>query len=157
ASPPINGTITAATRNASCAPILQGLGAIDQQINSSTGTVGISVTGTWVATLNIQLSIDHGKTWTALGGTFSANQQSIVSTSGYSDVCVFASAFTSGTVNVQFATSIVTSSAVGTAGGCGTSVQGCGPADAAAACNPVLVGGVDAAGNVQELPVADAG
>jgi hypothetical protein len=36
-------------------------------------------------------------------------------------------------------------------------VAGAAAADAAASGNPVLIGGVDAAGNVQELPVADAG
>jgi hypothetical protein len=45
----------------------------------------------------------------------------------------------------------------GGAGGAATQVQGCGAADAAAACNPVIVAGVDAAGNVQELPVSDGG
>jgi hypothetical protein len=40
-------------------------------------------------------------------------------------------------------------------GGTSTQVQGCGPADAAAACNPVVVAGVDGSGNVQELPIAD--
>lgn len=48
---------------------------------------------------------------------------------------------------------VLTTPATGTS----TMVQGMAAADAAAVGNPVLVGGVDAAGNVQELPVADTG
>lgn len=153
---PIQGNITAATTNASCVPTI-GNGAVDQQLNSVNGSVGVSVTGTWVATLNIQVSVDHGKTWTAQGSTFAANQQTVFSSAGYSDVCVFASAYTSGTAVVQFSTSIAAPSSSNGSGATSTQVQGCGPADAAAVCNPVLVGGVDNAGNVQELPVADQG
>jgi hypothetical protein len=44
-----------------------------------------------------------------------------------------------------------------TAANLNAQVQGMAAADATAVGNPVLVGGVDAAGNIQELPVADAG
>jgi hypothetical protein len=43
-----------------------------------------------------------------------------------------------------------------TASNLNAQVQGAAAADAAASGNPVLVGGVDAAGNIQELPIADA-
>jgi hypothetical protein len=158
-APSVTGTITVATTNATCTvPGATSAGSVDQQLSSTNGSVGISLTGTWAATINIQGSVDHGKTWTALTTPFTANQQAIYSTTGYSDVCVFASPFTSGTATVTFATSSGT--ATGSATGTSTNssqIQGCGPADAAATCNPVVVGGVDAAGNVQELPVADTG
>jgi hypothetical protein len=166
-----NAQITAATTNATCVGGPYNGGQVDIAPSFNIATIGVSVTGTWSATLNIQLSTDHGKTWTASGSTFTSNQQSVISVSGYSDLCVFASAYTSGTAQVTF-----TQSSSGGGSGSGTTtvtgnvtvvqptgsalqaqVQGTAAGDAAASGNPVLIGGVDNAGNIQELPVADSG
>lgn len=156
-SPPVTGQITAATTNATCANNgVQNGGAVDQPINAFTGAVGISVTGTWSATLNIQTTVDHGKTWTASGGTFAANQQSVISSVGDTDVCVFASAFTSGTAIVTFATSTVSPGGVGTGGAAGQ-VQGTAAAGSAVTGNPVLIGGKDNAGLTQTVGVNNRG
>jgi hypothetical protein len=168
---PANAQITAATTNATCVGGPYNGGQVDIAPSFNINTIGVSVTGTWSATLNIQLSTDHGKTWTASGSTFTANQQSVISVAGYSDLCVFASAYTSGTAQITFSQStgpLLSGSGTTTVTGNVTVVQPTGSAlqaqvqgtatgDAAASGNPVQVGGVDAAGNIQELPVADAG
>jgi hypothetical protein len=155
---PPSGQITAATTNATCVGGTQNGGAVDLTVPQTSGAAGISVTGTWSATLNIQLSTDHGRTWTASGGTFTANQQSVVAIAGYSDVCVFASAYTSGTAIVTFATSNATPSSAGGSGASSTQVQGAGASGVAAVGNPVLVAGRDAAsGNVFAIPLINGG
>lgn len=151
AQAPVTGQITAATTNATCVGGTQNGGAVDQTVPSSAGAVGVSVTGTWVATLNIQLSTDHGKSWTASGSTFTSNQQSVVSAAGYSDVCVFASAYTSGTAIVTFATSSASPSSASGTGSSATQVQGNAGAGSPPGGNPVLVAGKDGSGNVQTM------
>jgi hypothetical protein len=99
------GQITAATTTAGCSQSSPSAGAVDLAFIAGTGSMGVSVTGTWTATLQLQVSTDHGKTWTAAATPFTTNQQSIISVAGYSDVCVFASAYTSGTAIVTFSPS----------------------------------------------------
>jgi hypothetical protein len=148
---PPSGQITAATTNATCVGGVQNGGAVDLTINPATGTVGISVTGTWAATLNIVLSTDHGKTWTASGGTFTANQQSTIGVAGNSDVCVFASAFTSGTAQVTFTQSSASAGSSGTATVTGGAANG-----SPTSGNPVLIAGQNG-GNVKTVTVDASG
>jgi hypothetical protein len=107
---PPAGQITAQTTNATCVGGVQNGGAVDLSIGPTTSTVGVSVTGTYVANMQMQLSTDHGKTWTQAGPSITSNQQNILTVAGYSDLCVFAIAYTSGTAIITFTQSPSSSS-----------------------------------------------
>lgn len=74
-------------------------------------TVTFNVTGTWVATLAFQGSVDGGVNYTAIIANLTAqavstllsgNDRAIVSCAGYTHIRVIATAFTSGTANIDW-------------------------------------------------------
>lgn len=118
------------------------------------GIVGISILGTWVATLDFEATID-GTTWFAITAQNKASGALVSSTTvngnflipagGYAQVRVFASAFTSGTVDVDLESSTGGNSEVL------SRIHGAVADGSAVIGNPVAIAGVDGAGNVQAV------
>lgn len=76
-------------------------------------TVTFNITGTWVATLTFQGSVDNGVTYTtiianltaqAVTTSTSANDRAIVACAGYTHIRLIATAFTSGTATITWST-----------------------------------------------------
>jgi len=83
-------------------------------LSDGESTVTFNVTGTWSATLAIQATVD-GINWFSVNGyvqsaqavisTFSVNQAVVVTCSGFLQLQLIATAFTSGTINVAWSNS----------------------------------------------------
>lgn len=121
---PTGGNITAVDAGSSTATgqdsssIITGSATANSSISQAISgfpSTKIQVTGTWSATLEFDQSIDGGTTWTTMGChvTGSAFDRSSVTgngifdceTAGVSNVRVRATAYTSGTVAIKFASS----------------------------------------------------
>jgi hypothetical protein len=86
-------------------------GAVEIDTNGA-GGVGVAITGTWVATLQFQVSVDNGATWIAtlaknlttlfLVGSTTANGTFDIDSGGKLKVRVTATAFASGTATISF-------------------------------------------------------
>jgi len=63
-------------------------------------SVAVTITGTWSATLVVEMAADNGVTWVSAGTGPSANGQTTYTLTAQTDFRVRASAFTSGTVGV---------------------------------------------------------
>src|SRR6185437_3856453 len=72
---------------------------VRQSLPANSGTTTVSVSGTFSATLTVAESNNGGRTWTS-AGTVSAAGTTTYSTNGFSDLCVYASAYTSGNAYV---------------------------------------------------------
>ena len=83
----------------------------------SMGTVYFVITGTWVGTLTAEGSVDNGTTYNTVVSYFNAqgmstattvNDRVIVSSAGFTNIRLRATAYTSGTANVSWATGVGT-------------------------------------------------
>jgi hypothetical protein len=98
--PDLSGTGTIAALNGSVALSTQGR-----------SNVAVNVTGTWVATLTIQATVD-GTTWFAVDGlinstgidttTLTSNNQVLINCGGYSQIRLTATSYTSGTASIAY-------------------------------------------------------
>jgi len=100
------------TRSASACTLGSGSGYVWFQLPANTGSVSVAISGTWSATVQFQGSVD-GTTWTSITASPQPSGAAVISTaangtwsvaaSGLAYVCVYASAYTSGTAVVNMA------------------------------------------------------
>jgi hypothetical protein len=90
------GTITAQSTDCSVAS-----SCVTLNLSQAAGGATITLTGTWSATLNFEVSGDNGVTYTAAStASATANGVTNISVAGYTNLRVRCNPFTSGTVNV---------------------------------------------------------
>lgn len=138
-----------------CPINVQASNCVVLQLPAFSSTVGVSILGTYSATLQFEVSADFGASWvnaTAIPQPVAAGVTSATSTgtwqvnvAGMSHVRIRGSAYTSGTANISLAAAsgIGLSPAVPATGASSSAVQGAGASGSALSGNPVLVGGSD--------------
>lgn len=156
-----SGTITALNGTVSTAAPL------------SAGSILVTLTGTWVATLSIQILAADGATWLSAydqsgsSGTFTVStgiaangSYKLLVSAPFTQIRVISTAFTSGTVNVGIVAAapvVVTQSVQLNSANLNAQVVGTQANGAAVTENPVLVSGINPAGNVATINTDPAG
>lgn len=115
------GTVTAAASTCTAGV------CVSMALPNNTASVGLTVSGTWAATLQIEGSADGGNNWAVVNAYPLNSSTGVTSTtangvwrvivSGMTNLRVRGSAYTSGTANVTLQTSTATASVSSSAGG----------------------------------------
>lgn len=151
-----SATTGAINSSGSTCPInTQASNCVVLQLPAFSSTVGVSILGTYSATLQFEVSADFGASWvnaTAIPQPVAAGVTSATSTgtwqvnvAGMSHIRIRGSAYTSGTANISLAAAsgIGLSPSVPSTGASSSAVQGAGASGSAVSGNPVLVAGSD--------------